>query len=101
VFASDRVRVVVGEDGDDFSIIHDYHHYIVNGKCWVVAHKPSKRLNEGAYERFRNRLEDEKRITLSGVSTAIGLGKDFVNTFLQNVPSSSPRVRPLTETSTF
>jgi hypothetical protein len=87
VFASDKVRVVVGEDGDDFSIIHNYHHHIVNGKFWVVAHEPSKRLNEGAYERFRNRLEDEKRITLSGVATAIGLGKNFVNTFLQNVPS--------------
>jgi hypothetical protein len=87
VFASDRVKVVVGEDGDDFSIIHDYHHHIVNGKFWVVAHKPSKKLNEKAYERFQTRLVDEKRVTLSGVATAIGLGKDFVNTFLQNVPS--------------
>ncbi len=87
VFASDKVKILVGERADDFSIIHNYHHHIVNGKIWLVAHRPSVRLNETAYATFRERLEEEKRISLTNVGTAIGLGKDFINAFLQNVPS--------------
>jgi hypothetical protein len=87
VFASDKVKILVGDRADDFSIINNYHHYIVNGKFWLVAHRPSVRLNETAYAIFRERLEDEKRMSLANVGTAINLGKDFINAFLQNVPS--------------
>ncbi|MGD0233716.1 MAG: 6-hydroxymethylpterin diphosphokinase MptE-like protein [Syntrophorhabdales bacterium] len=87
VFASDKVKILVGEHADDFSILNNYHHHIVNGKIWLVAHRPSVRLNETAYAAFRERLEDEKRMSLANVGTVINLGKDFINAFLQNVPS--------------
>ncbi|HUJ89650.1 MAG TPA: 6-hydroxymethylpterin diphosphokinase MptE-like protein [Syntrophorhabdales bacterium] len=87
VFASEKVKILVGECADDFSIIHNYNHHMVNGKLWLVAHRPSVRLNETAYATFRERLKDQKRISLANVGTAIGLGKDFINAFLQNVPS--------------
>ena len=87
VFASDKVKILVGEHADDFSILNNYHHHIVNGKFWLVSHRPSVRLNETAYATFRERLEDEKRMSLANVGTVINLGKDFINSFLQNVPS--------------
>ncbi len=84
---SDKVKIVLGEDADNFSVIHRHHNLISNGKFWIVKHHPSTKLNENAYERFYKRLNEEKRLSDSGVATAVGLGKEFINTFLSNIPS--------------
>ncbi|HDH06703.1 MAG TPA: DUF115 domain-containing protein [Nitrospirae bacterium] len=84
---SEKVKIVLGEEADNFSIIHSYHNLISNGKFWVVKHHPSAKLNEKAYEYFYKRLNEEKRLSDSGVATAVNLGKEFINTFLSNIPS--------------
>ncbi len=85
--ASGKVQIFLGHDVDNFSILQRYHHLIVNGKFWVVKHHPSIRLSEKTYDRFFKRLTEEKRITESGIATAIGLGKSFMNTYMENIPS--------------
>ncbi len=84
---SEKVKVILGQDADDFSMLHSHHHLIINGKFWIVKHHPSVKLNEEAYDRFHKRLLEEKRLSDTGVGTAIGLGKEFMNTFMANVPS--------------
>jgi len=83
---SNKVNIVLGPDADNFTIFHRYHQLIANGKFWVVAHKPSIKLNEKAYDRFLKRLKEEKKLTESGVVTVVNLGKEFINTFLANIP---------------
>ncbi|HME41749.1 MAG TPA: 6-hydroxymethylpterin diphosphokinase MptE-like protein, partial [Syntrophorhabdales bacterium] len=64
-----------------------HHHHLVNGKIYLVKHLPSVRLDEKAYGRFQKRLEEQKLLTLSNVGTAVGLGKNFADAFMQNVPN--------------
>jgi tetratricopeptide (TPR) repeat protein len=87
LFSSDRVKIILGKDADNFSVIHSHHHLIVNGKFWVVEHKPSVKLNSSAYEKFFKRLNEEKSLSDIGVATNVRRGKDFMNAFLSNVHS--------------
>jgi len=83
---SEKVKVILGQDADDFSMLHSHHHLIINGKFWIVKHHPSVKLNEEAYDRFHKRLLEEKRLSDTGVGTVIGLGKEFINAFMANIP---------------
>ena len=87
VLASDKVEILIGPDVDDFSFLQRHHHHLVNGKIYLVKHRPSLRLNERAYDRFQKRLEEQRLLTLSNVGTAVGLGKNFADAFMQNVPN--------------
>ena len=94
---SEKVKIFIGQDVDNFSIINTYHNLIANGKFWVVKHHPSVKLAEKAYDTFYKRLSEEKLITDSGISTAIGLGRNFVNTYMENIPAiiKKPGVKQL------
>jgi len=87
LFSSEKVKIILGKDADNFSVIHSHHHLIVNGKFWIVEHKPSVRINAGAYESFLKRLNEEKSLSDIGVATNIRRGRDFMNAFLANVHS--------------
>jgi hypothetical protein len=87
VLSSSKVQILVGPDVDDFSFLETYHHHLVNGTWYVVGDNPSRRLNQAAYERFRKRLDEQKQLTLTNVGTAVGLGKEFADAFIQNVPN--------------
>jgi Tfp pilus assembly protein PilF len=84
---SEKVKVLLGQDPDDFTTLHEHYHLVVNGKFWIVKHHPSVKLNEKAYERFHKRLLEQKRISDTGIGTAIGLGKEFINALMANIPS--------------
>ncbi|HVN25603.1 MAG TPA: 6-hydroxymethylpterin diphosphokinase MptE-like protein [Syntrophorhabdales bacterium] len=87
VLASEKVEILIGPEVDNFSFLEKYHHHLVNGTWYMVADNPSRRLNEAAYDRFRKKLDDQKRLTLANVGTVVGLGKDFADAFMQNVPN--------------
>ncbi|KPK32064.1 MAG: hypothetical protein AMK70_11275 [Nitrospira bacterium SG8_35_1] len=84
---SDKVKIILGKDADNFSVIHSHHHLIINGKFWVVKHEPSIKLNAHAYDNFFRRLNEEKSLSDIGVSTNIRRGKEFTNAFLSNIHS--------------
>ncbi|MDH4027509.1 MAG: DUF115 domain-containing protein [Nitrospirota bacterium] len=84
---SDRVKIVLGENADNYSVIHLYHQHIINGKFWVIEHKPSVKLNPDRYENFFRRLKEEKNLVETGISTVIGRGKEFMDAFFTNIPS--------------
>ena len=87
VLSSDKVEILVGPDVNDFSFLDRYHRHLVNGTWYVVRDNPSRRLNEKAYDNFYRRLNEEKRLVLSNVGTALGLGKSFANSFMKNLPN--------------
>ncbi len=83
---SEKVMIFLGTANDSFSAIHKYQELIANGKFWIVKHHPSVKLNEEAYSRLFDRLEEEKRLSDSGVNTIVHLGKEFVHAVLANIP---------------
>ena len=90
---SEKIKIVLGEDADNFSVIHSYYNHIYNGKCWIVNHHPSVKLNQEAYGKFKKRLEEEKRLSDTGVGTVINIGKEFVNTLIQTTPEKVFRLK--------
>ncbi len=87
MLSSEKVKIVLGADADNFSVIHSHHHLLVNGKFWVVEHKPSKKLNPQAYENFHKRLNEETSLSDIGVATNIRRGKEFMDACLLNLHS--------------
>ncbi|GEM_PF-1043136 len=94
---SDRVKIVLGENAENFSVLHSHHHLITNGKFWIVRHEPSVKINPAAFDNFLNRLNEEKRVSDLGVATILSRGKEFIDAFIENVPSiiRKPGVRNL------
>ncbi|MBF0506863.1 MAG: DUF115 domain-containing protein [Nitrospirae bacterium] len=84
--SSEKVKIIIGENAEDFGVIHAYHNHIMFGRFWLVTHHSSIKVNEAAYERFFKRLKEEKLQADMNVGTVIGLGKEFINTFMANVP---------------
>ncbi|NOZ67882.1 MAG: motility associated factor glycosyltransferase family protein, partial [Deferribacteres bacterium] len=84
---SAQVKIVLGENADNFSVIHTHYHHIINGKFWIVKHNPSVKLNQTAYDNFLKRLKEEKMLADIGVSTVVSRGKEFIDAFFSNVQS--------------
>jgi hypothetical protein len=87
LLGSEKVKIILGEDADNFSVIHSHHHLIINGKFWVVKHEPSVKLNSGAYDNFFTRLNEEKSLSNLSVATNVRRGVEFMNACLLNLHS--------------
>lgn len=85
LLGSEKVKIMLGDNADNFSVIHSHHHHIVNGKLWVVKHEPSFKLNPHAYENYFRRLKEEKDLSEIGIATNIRRGMEFTNAFLLNL----------------
>ena len=86
LFEAKKITIILGKDTDNFIFKQDYHHLLANGKFWIVKHHPSLKLDENAYQIFQEKLENEKRIMGSNIATIIKLGKEFINSFMENIP---------------
>ena len=84
---SEKVKIVLGKDADNYSVIHSHHHLIMNGKFWVVKHEPSVKLNPEAYDNFFKRLNEEKSLSDMGVATTIRRGREFMDACFLNLHS--------------
>ncbi len=87
VLSSSNVEILVGSDVNDFSFLGRYHRHLINGTWYVIGDNPSRQLNQKAYDTFYKRLNEEKRLVLSNVGTVVGLGKNFADAFMQNLPN--------------
>ncbi|KPK36746.1 MAG: hypothetical protein AMK70_01085 [Nitrospira bacterium SG8_35_1] len=87
LLGSEQVKIILGEDADNFSVIHSHHHLIINGKFWVVKHEPSVKLNSNAYDNFFTRLNEEKSLSNLSVATNVRRGEEFMNACLLNLHS--------------
>lgn len=87
ILRSDRVKIVLGKDSDNFSVIHHYHQHIMNGKFWAVRHEPSVKLNSEAYDYFLKRLKEEQSLTKMGAATNVRRGREFMDACFWNVHS--------------
>ncbi|MGR3317850.1 MAG: 6-hydroxymethylpterin diphosphokinase MptE-like protein [Candidatus Anammoxibacter sp.] len=97
LLASERVKIILGEDIEDFSVFQAHYGRINNGMFFVIKDHLSVRLNNDTYERFYKRLKEEKRLIDSCAATLLQLSKEFINTFLLNIPSilANPGVNKL------
>lgn len=83
---SEKVKIILGENADNFSVLHSHHHLIQNGQFWIIKHHPSVKINIAAYDNFHKRLDEEKALSDIGIRTMTSRGKEFMNAFFENVP---------------
>lgn len=86
VFGSTKVRVLVGEENNDFAFVRQYHHDIVNGRFCVLKQSACVLVNREAYERFRRRFREEKRLVDAGFVTGVHRGAEWTNALMKNIP---------------
>jgi hypothetical protein len=73
-------------DGTDFSFFDAWHPQIINGQMLVIAHNPTVAANPEPYEAFKAKLAEQKRLMESNIGTQIALGRNFMGSFLENIP---------------
>ena len=84
---SDKVNIVVGDYADNFTALRGHHHLVVDAKFCIVKHHSSVRLNGEAYKKFLEMFEEEKLQIKTDVNTILATGKEFINSFMLNIPS--------------
>ena len=60
LLGSERFRLILGEDTNDFGFVSRYHRNIVQGKFYILKQNGCVALNEPAYERFRTKVTEAR-----------------------------------------
>lgn len=86
LLGSDRFRLILGEDIEDLSFMSNYHRNILQGRFYVLNQRNCVALNESAYEKFRKKVTERKRLNDSMVFTGISRGVEWTEAFIRNIP---------------
>jgi hypothetical protein len=78
--------MILGEDIEDFGFINKYHRKIVQRSFYILKQSGCFALNKPAYDKFRAKITDVKRLSDSGVVTGIARGGEWADAFIRNIP---------------
>lgn len=85
LLSSERFKLILGEEAEDVSFVETYHRKIVQKNFYILKQHGCVALNETAYERFRARLIDAKRLNDTRIVTGIGRGAEWADAFMRNM----------------
>jgi hypothetical protein len=83
---SDRFKMILGEETEDFGFINKYHRKIAQRSFYILKQSGCVALNKPAYDKFRAKITDVKRLSDSGVVTGIARGGEWADAFIRNIP---------------
>lgn len=89
IVSSKETIILLGEVVD-FAFVYYLHEYMVNGGCYLVKNKlaiesASEKAKEN-YDVFAKKFAEEKKFWDVNIGTQLNIGKNFINSILQNVP---------------
>ena len=84
LWKDDRVILVLGKQ-EGFGFIEYLRKYIVGGRLWMLIHPSSNGMRDD-YEKVCEQIAKNKALFEVNVGTQVGMGKNFMNAFMQNVP---------------
>jgi hypothetical protein len=89
IVSSKETIILLGEV-IDFAFVYYLHEYMVNGGCYLVKNKlaiesASEKAKEN-YDVFAKKFAEEKKFWDVNIGTQLNIGKNFINSILQNVP---------------
>jgi hypothetical protein len=85
LLSSERFKLILGEETEDVSFVSKYHHKIVHKNFYILNQNGCVALNEPAYERFRTKVTEAKRLSDSSVVTGITRGAEWADAFIRNI----------------
>lgn len=86
LLSSECFKLILGEETEDFSFVIKYHRKIVQKNFYILKQHGCVALNETAYERFRTKVSDVKRLIDTRIQTGIGRGAEWADAFIRNIP---------------
>ncbi|OPY73557.1 MAG: Tetratricopeptide repeat protein [Syntrophorhabdus sp. PtaU1.Bin002] len=87
LLTSERVKIILGEEPDDWGFVYDFHHDIANGRFCMIRRKTCLETNRVAYDRFIKKYQEQKRLVDANVLTCIRIGNLFADTVMTNIPN--------------
>jgi hypothetical protein len=84
IWRDERV-VLILERGEGFGFLEYLRKYIIGGRLWMLLNPSTKKLKK-EYEKKCNEIAKNKALFEVNVGTQIGMGKNFMNSFLENIP---------------
>ena len=84
LWKDDRV-VLILEKSEGYGFIEYLRKYIIGGRLWMLIH-PSANGFKPDYEKVCEKIAQNKALYEVNVGTQLGMGKNFMNSFLENVP---------------
>ena len=85
LLSSERFKIILGEETEDVSFVSKYHRKIVQKSFYILKQHVCVALNEPAYERFRIKVTEAKRLSDSRIVTGIGRGAEWADSFIRNI----------------
>jgi len=85
LLSSECFKLILGEETEDISFMDTYHRKIVQKDFFILNQNGYVSLNEQAYEKFRARLIDAKRLKDTRIVTGIGRGAEWADAFMRNI----------------
>ena len=91
LLSSERVKIILGEETEDVSFVSKYHRKIVQKSFYILKQNGCVALNEPAYERFRIKVTEAKRLSdsrvVTGIRTWCGMGRCLYPKYCSNTPN--------------
>ena len=84
---SKQLRLIVGKNVDNYSFVGTYHQDIASGRFLALNQSACLNFDQAAYEEFRKKYREERRLADSNLFTGISRGSEFVNAFMANIPA--------------
>lgn len=84
LWKDDRVILVLNRD-EGYGYLEYLRKYIIGGRLWMLVH-PSCNGLKGEYEKVCEEIAKNKALFEVNVGTQVGMGKNFMNSLLENVP---------------
>lgn len=85
ILASDSLKIILGDE-IDFSFIDRYHRKILQGNSYVLSQSGFVNLNKSAYEKFRVKVAEIKKLKDTSIFTGISRGAEWTDAFIRNIP---------------
>jgi len=81
----DERVVLILEKSEGYGFLEYLRKYVINGRLWMLIH-PSANGYKPDYEKNCEEIAKNKALFEVNVGTQVGMGKNFMNSFLENVP---------------
>lgn len=71
----------------EFGWMDTYHKEMINGHYLVLHHSPTVARDKDRFTRWLDAVADQRKLVVSNISTAVSLGRNFIQTYMENLPA--------------
>ncbi len=86
LLASPRFILLLGDEIENYGFLSKFHRKIVQKYFYILKQTGCVVLNRPAYDKFRTKVIEAKKLNDSRVATGIGRAEEWADAFIRNIP---------------